>query len=56
MDIDIEEKLLTKKLMDIFHKKNLKVNAWCVDDKETLQKLEEMGIDYITTNVFSQND
>ena len=55
MDIDIEDKLLTQELMDIFHKKNLKVNAWCVDDEETLKKFEEMGIDYVTTNVFEQN-
>lgn len=55
MDIDIEYKLLTQELMDKFHKKKLKVNAWCVDDNETLKKFEEMGIDYITTNVFNQN-
>ena len=55
MDIDIEDKLLTQELMDIFHKKKLKVNAWCVDDEETLKRFEEMGIDYITTNVFEQN-
>ena len=55
MDIDIEDKLLTQELMDLFHKKNLKVNAWCVDDIETLRRFEEMGIDYITTNVFNQN-
>ena len=56
MDIDIEEHLLTQDLMDIFHKKNLKVNAWCVDEKEMLTKLEDMGIDYVTTNVFQQKD
>ena len=56
MDIDIEDKLLTQELMDLFHKKNLKVNAWTVDSVDTLRRFEEMGIDYITTNVFSQND
>ena len=55
MDIDIEEKLLTKELLDIFHKKNLKVNCWTVDTLEMLRKLEDMGVDYITTNVFDQN-
>ena len=56
MDIDIEERLLTKELLDIFHKKNLKVNCWTVDDEEMLRKLEDMGVDYVTTNVFNQND
>ena len=55
MDIDIEDKLLTTELVEIFHKKNLKVNCWTVDDKEMLRKLEDWGVDYITTNVFNQN-
>ena len=56
MDIDIEDKLLTQDLVDLFHKKHLKINCWTVDAPETLKKLEEMGVDYITTNVFQQND
>ena len=55
MDIDIEDKLLTTDLVAIFHKKNLKVNCWTVDDPEMLRKLEDWGVDYITTNVFDQN-
>ena len=55
MDIDIEDKLLTTELVEIFHKKNLKVNCWTVDDEEMLRKLEDWGVDYITTNVFNQN-
>ena len=54
MDIDIEEKLLTPELLEIFHKKKLKVNCWTVDEVEMLRKLEDMGVDYITTNVFDQ--
>jgi len=55
MDIDIECKLLTQEIVDKFHKKNLKVNVWCVDENDELRKFEEMGVDYITTNVFDQN-
>ena len=54
MDIDIEEKLLTPELLEIFHKKKLKVNCWTVDEVEMLRKLEDLGVDYITTNVFDQ--
>ena len=54
MDIDIEDKLLTTELVEIFHKKNLKVNCWTVDDEVMLRKLEDWGADYITTNVFNQ--
>ena len=56
MDIDIEDKLLTQDLIDLFHKKNLKVNVWTIDDEKALRKFEEMGVDYITTNVFQQSD
>jgi len=55
MDLDIEYKLLTKELLAIFHKKKLKINCWTVDDIDTLRRLEEWGVDYITTNVFDQN-
>ena len=54
MDIDIEDKLLTTDLVALFHKKNLKVNCWTVDDEDMLRKLEDWGVDYITTNVFNQ--
>ena len=56
MDIDIECKLLTQEIVNKFHKKNLKINVWCVDEIDELRKFEEMGVDYITTNVFNQND
>ena len=55
MDIDIKDRLLTTELVEIFHKKNLEVNCWTVDDEEMLRKLEDWGVDYITTNVFNQN-
>ena len=50
----IEDKLLTTELVEIFHKKNLKVNCWTVDEEKMLRKLEDWGVDYITTNVFNQ--
>ena len=55
MDIDIRDQLLTPELLNSFHKKKLKVNVWTVDNSEMLRKLEAMGVDYVTTNVFDQN-
>ena len=54
-DIDIEDKLLTQEMIDKFHKKGLKVNCWTIDDEANLRKFEEMGVDYVTTNIFDQN-
>ena len=47
---------IAQEIVDKFHKKNLKINVWCVDEIDELRKFEEMGVDYITTNVFNQND
>ena len=55
MGIDIEESLLTNKMIEKFHNKKLKVNCWTIDDELVLRKMEDMGVDYITTNVFDQN-
>ena len=55
MDLDIRDKVLTEKILKKFHKKKLKVNCWTVYDKDMLRKLEDMGVDYITSNVFDQN-
>jgi len=46
--------MLTKELVDKFHKKNLKTNCWIVNDEAMLRHLEEIGADYITTDVFDQ--
>ena len=51
LDLDISHKDLTKELIDMFHSKNIKVNAWTVDDPERGQQLCDWGIDYITTNI-----
>ena len=53
--LDIEDVMLTKEIVDTFHKKNLTVNVWTVDKEEQLKKFEEMGVDFITTNTFDQN-
>ena len=43
--------LVTKELVDRFHKKNLEVNTWTIDSKEEYERLKECGVDYITTNI-----
>ena len=55
MDIDIDYEKLTDEIVKKMHDKNLKVNVWTVDDIDVLRKLEDMGVDYITSNVFDQN-
>ena len=51
MGLDIYHQLVTKQLIDDFHKYSLEVNAWTVNDEEVAIKLIEYGIDFITTNI-----
>ena len=55
LNIDIEGEMLTKEIVDKFHKKNLTANVWTVDKKEDLEKFTSFEVDFITTNTFDQN-
>ena len=51
ISIDLRHDLITKELVDAFHENGLEVNAWTGDDDETRRRLEEWGVDYLTTNI-----
>lgn len=55
IDVDLDCKLVNDKIIKKFHKRNLGVNAWTVDSIDELRRLEKLGIDYITSNVFDEN-
>lgn len=50
-DIDVHHRALSKEIVEKFHKLNLDVNCWTVDDPKRAEELIEMGVDYITTNI-----
>ena len=50
-DLDINQKVVTKDLVDAIHSKGLEINCWTVNDPERGEELAEMGVDYITTNI-----
>ncbi len=49
--VDAYYKVMSKDYIDKFHKYNLEVNVYTVDDKETAEKLIDDGVDYITSNI-----
>lgn len=51
LDLDIHYPYLNKELVDELHANNVLVNCWTCDKKESAEKLIEMGVDFITTNV-----
>ena len=48
--VGINYNYLTQVLFDEFRKKNLGIGVWTVNDKTTMKKFAQMGVDFITTN------
>ena len=51
IDLDVAYKALTKELTNKLHSYKIKVNCWTCDDKDDAEKLVQMGVDFITTNI-----
>jgi len=52
ISIDVSQNILTEELVTTFHNAGLTVNVWTVDEKDSLESATQMGVDYVTTNVF----
>lgn len=50
-DIDAKYTCITEETAKEFHRNGIKINVWTVNSVETAEKLQEIGVDYITTNV-----
>lgn len=51
LDIDIFYKALNKDIVKILHANGIEINCWTCDEKNSAEKIAEMGVDYITTNI-----
>ena len=51
LDVDVYYPALTKEIVDYIHNLGMEINCWTCDSKEDAEKLIEMGVDYITTNI-----
>lgn len=51
INADIYYPALTKEIVDYLHGLGLKINSWTCDNKADAERLIEMGVDYITTNI-----
>lgn len=49
--LDVIYNVLTKELIDELHAHQIDVNCWTCNDKADAEKLIEMGVDFITTNI-----
>ena len=51
ISVNMSINVVTKEWIDRFHAAGLEVTCYTIDDKETAEKLVEMGVDYIITNI-----
>lgn len=51
LDLDIWYRSLSREIVDQVHNAGLLVNAWTVDEKEAAEKLIDMGVDFLTSNI-----
>lgn len=51
LGLDIYYHKLTKENVVALHANGIKVNCWTCDDKTDAEKLIELGVDFITTNI-----
>lgn len=50
-DIDAKHTCITEEIAEEFHRNGIKINVWTVNKVEVAEKLEEIGVDFITTNI-----
>ncbi|WP_025724698.1 glycerophosphodiester phosphodiesterase [Acholeplasma granularum] len=52
LELSLYHEAITKDIIEEMHKNNLKVAAWTVNNLTSIERLVEIGIDYITTDGF----
>lgn len=50
-DLDIVYSAINKDIVDMYHKNNLLINCWTVNDPKIAQELINIGVDFITTDI-----
>ena len=50
-DIDAKHTAIKEEMIPQFHENGIKVNVWTVNTAERAERLQQIGVDYITTNI-----
>ncbi len=54
--IDADTEVVTAEMIEEFHKRGLEVGVWTANDKQTLEKMKALGVDYIESDIFGGYD
>ena len=50
-DIDAKHSSITAEMIPQFHQHGIRINVWTVNTTERAERLQQLGVDYITTNI-----
>lgn len=50
--IDVDQYVVTEKMIADFHERNLEVGVWTVNEADRLDYIRSLGVDYIESDVF----
>ena len=50
-DIDAKHSSITAEMIPQFHQHGIQINVWTVNTTERAERLQQLGVDYITTNI-----
>ena len=54
--IDVDQYVITEKMIEEFHERNLEVGVWTVNERDRLEYIRSLGVDYIESDFFGGND
>jgi len=54
--IDVDQYVVTEKMIEEFHSRNLEVALWTVNETERLEYCRSLCVDYIESDIFGGND
>ena len=55
ISVSVRQTILTEDLVMLFHDEGLEVNVWTVNENTYLNTARRMGVDYVTSDVFSED-
>ena len=50
--IDVDQYVVTERMIEDFHNRGLEVGVWTVNDEEAVNKFKTMGVDYIESDFY----
>lgn len=54
--IDVDQYVITEKMIEEFHERNLEVGVWTVNEPDRLEYIRSLGVDYIESDFFGGRD